>query len=120
MKTIAIAFITTLLAGAAFAQDDPAPSGNVQNGEKYFLADGCYQCHNVGGYGASTGPKIRRTALLFESFLHQLRSPASQMPPYEAAVVSDDASHDIYAYLESLPDTPDPKSLPLLTKTGVK
>jgi cytochrome c len=36
------------------------------------------------------------------------------MPPYEAAVVSDQDAADIYAYLRQMPAPPDPNSIPLL------
>ncbi len=120
MRTIAIALLTLFAVSAAVAQDGVV-SGDTKNGERHYLADGCYQCHGVGGYGAAlTGPKLRRTSLPYESFAHQLRAPSSAMPPYEEALVSDRTVRDIYAYLEGLSDSPDPKGLPLLMKMGVK
>jgi hypothetical protein len=37
-----------------------------------------------------------------------------EMPPYTAKVVSDQDLADIYAFLQSLPRPPDPKSIRLL------
>ncbi len=112
--------LVALLAGPAFAQD-AAPAGDIKNGEKHFLSDGCYQCHGIGGNGAAaTGPKLSRTALPYDAFLNQLRKPASEMAPYEAAIVPDKVAADIYAYLKSLPASPAAKDLPLLMGMGVK
>jgi mono/diheme cytochrome c family protein len=61
-----------------------------------------------------TGPRVSRTELPFEGFLGQLRHPVNQMPPYEAAVVSDRDAADIYAYLRQMPAPPEANSIPLL------
>ncbi len=108
-----------VIAGSAQAQD--APAGDVRNGAAHFVSDGCWQCHNYGGIGAAlTGPRLARTALPFEAFLHQLRQPASEMAPYEAAVLSDQTAADIYAWLKSQPEPPKLENLPLLQTMGVK
>ena len=120
LKTISSLAALCLFAGAAAAQD-AAPSGDIKNGEKHFLSDGCYQCHGVGGNGAAlTGPKLSRTALTFEQFLNQLRKPASEMAPYEAAIMPEKTAADIYAYLKAQPASPAAKDLPLLMGMGVK
>ena len=61
-----------------------------------------------------TGPRVSRTEFALDGFLNQLRHPANQMPPYEAAVLSDQDAADIYAYLRQMPAPPDPNSIPLL------
>ena len=117
MKIFALtAFAATLIAAPAFAQE-----GNVEHGKKLFMEIGCFQCHGAAGQGAlQTGPRISRTQLPMDGFLHQLRQPMNQMPPYEAAVVSDKDAADISAYIKSMPAPPDPKTLPLLMNMGVK
>jgi ubiquinol-cytochrome c reductase cytochrome c subunit len=105
----------TLAAGPACAQQASAPAGNVENGKTLYLQVGCYQCHGLAGQGAPmTGPRVSRTDFPFESFLVQLRQPSSQMPPYEAAVLSDQDAADLYAYLRQMPAPRDPNSIPLL------
>jgi len=119
MKNLVVAFALSNLALPALAQD--APKGDVANGQRHFMSDGCYQCHGVGGLGAAlTGPKIARTALPFASFLNQLRHPAAEMAPYEAKIVPDQTVADIYAYLQAQPESPKAKDLPLLLGMGVK
>lgn len=105
----------TLAGGPTWAQQASAPKGDVDNGKKLYLEVGCYQCHGLAGQGAQmTGPRVSRTEFPFEGFLYQLRHPASQMPPYEAAVLSDQDAADLYAYVRQMPAPRDPKSIPLL------
>ena len=100
-----------LLAGAAFAQD-AAPQGNADNGKKLFVTDGCYQCHGYAGQGApGYAPRIAPKLLPYQAFLKQLRQPRADMPPYETALVSDQAVADIYAFLKTTKDD-DPKVVP--------
>ena len=109
---IAALFATS---GPTFAQQAPAPAGNADNGKKLYREIGCYQCHGLAGQGAvMTGPSVARTELAFDGFVNQLRHPVNQMPPYEAAVVSDRDAADIYAYLRQMPAPRDPNSIPLL------
>jgi len=120
MKRLSLAslvLIAALLtaAGQTFAQQASAPPGNADHGKKLYREIGCYQCHGLAGQGAvMTGPSVSRTELPFDGFLNQLRHPVNQMPPYEAAVVSDRDVADIYAYLRQMPAPRDPNSIPLL------
>lgn len=120
MKILAITLIAAFASSTAMAQQQ-APAGNVENGKKRYMSTGCYQCHGVNADGAAlTGPKLSRTALPFDAFMTQLRKPSSDMPPYEAAIVPDQEVADIYAFVKSVPASPDAKSLPLLMGMGVK
>ena len=116
MKHIVLALTGLMLAaGPVCAQQDSAPAGNAANGKTLYNQVGCYQCHGQAGQGARmTGPSVSRTQFPFEGFLYQLRHPANQMPPYEAAIVSDQEAADIYAYLRQMPTPRDPNSIPLL------
>ena len=101
--------------GPAAGQQVAAPAGHTDHGKTLYREVGCYQCHGLAGQGAvMTGPRVSRTEFAFDGFLNQLRHPANQMPPYEAAVLSDQDAADIYAYLRQLPKPPDPNSIPLL------
>lgn len=107
--------ILTLTTGSVLAQQAPTPSGNADNGKKLYRETGCYQCHGLAGQGAMmTGPRVSRTEFAFDGFLNQLRHPVNQMPPYEAAVLSDKDAADIYAYLKQMPAPRDLNSIPLL------
>lgn len=97
----------------AFAQ--PAAPGDASRGKQLYAQDGCYQCHGyVGQGGAISGPRLAPMKLQQDGFLGQLRHPSNEMPPYEKALLSDADALDIYAYLRSLPASPDAKSIPIL------
>jgi mono/diheme cytochrome c family protein len=117
--TVAVLIAVILPAlGPASGQQTSAQAGNADTGKTLFRETGCYQCHGLAGQGAiMTGPHVSRTELPFDAFLNQLRHPANQMPPYEAAVVSDKDAADIYAYLRQMPPPRDPNSIPLLKVT---
>jgi ubiquinol-cytochrome c reductase cytochrome c subunit len=107
--------VLTLTIGSASAQQAMPPSSNIERGKTLYQETGCYQCHGLAGQGAPmTGPRVSRTEFPFDGFVNQLRHPANQMPPYEAAVISDQDAADIYAYLRQMPAPPDPNSIPLL------
>ncbi len=116
MRILMIAFMALGLSGAAASAQQ---SGDPKKGQGIYVDDGCYQCHGYAGQGATmTGPRLSRTALPFDAFLNQLRQPASEMAPYEKAVLSDADAADIYAYLKAMPAPPDPKTLQLLYPKG--
>lgn len=92
-----------------------APAGNVQNGKRIYTSYGCYQCHGRQGQGSSaTGSRLGPKPIPFSAFVLYVRTPAGQMPPYTSKVVSDAELADIYSFLESLPQPPAAKSIPLL------
>ncbi len=103
MKIVLTIFAMCSLPTLAMAQT-AAPSGDAKNGERLFLADGCYECHGTVGQGSrGTGPRLAPNTIPFEAFSAQLRKPSNVMPPYTALVVSDTQLGDIYAYLRGLP-----------------
>ena len=99
----------------ARAQD--APPGDAANGQRIYLADGCFTCHGRSGQGGNyygTTPTLAKTELPFEGFKQQLRDPVRVMPPYEQAVVSDKEAADIYAFLQTLSGRRPAKDFPIL------
>jgi len=97
------------------AQD--APAGDAANGQRVYLADGCFTCHGRVGEGGNyygVTPTLAKTELPFEGFKQQLRDPARVMPPYEPVVLSDKEAADIYAFLQTLPARRPAKDFPLL------
>ena len=109
----AISMATAFAVVPAAGQE--APRGNAERGKALYRETGCYQCHGLAGQGAlATGPRVSRTEFAFDGFLNQLRRPVNQMPPYEAAVLSDQDAADIYAYLRQIPAPREPNSIPLL------
>ena len=90
-----------------------APAGNAQNGKKLFASYGCYECHGREAQGGA-GPRIGPNPPPFAGFQRYVRQPAGQMPPFTSKVVSDAELADIYAFLQSLPQPPPAKNIPLL------
>jgi mono/diheme cytochrome c family protein len=100
---------------AARAQD--APRGDAANGQRVYLADGCFTCHGRVGQGGNyygTTPTLAKTELPFEGFKQQLRDPVRVMPAYSQAVVSDKEVADIYAFLQTLSGRRPAKDFPIL------
>ena len=110
----------------AFLQSaNPAPAsnlssltGNSQNGNRIYVADGCYECHGRVGQGSQqTGaPRIGPPALTIDAFARYIHAPSGNMPPYASKVVSDQDIADIYAFLKSVPPAPAAKDIPLLNQ----
>ncbi|OFW31415.1 MAG: hypothetical protein A3J28_07140 [Acidobacteria bacterium RIFCSPLOWO2_12_FULL_60_22] len=92
---------------------DAAPSGNAPNGKTIYTSYGCYQCHGREGQGGAA-PRVGPRPIPFAAFAAYVRHPGGQMPPYTSKVVSDSELADIHAFLESLPQPPAAKSIPLL------
>ena len=94
-----------------------AQTPNAQNGRKLFAKFGCYQCHQYEAQGATaTGPRLGPHPIPFANFTKYVRHPTNQMPPYTEKVVKDSELADIYAFLQSLPNPPAVKDVPLLNE----
>lgn len=110
----------------AFLQSaNPAPpsnlsslAGNAQNGNRIYVADGCYQCHGRVGQGSQStaAPRIGPPTLTIDAFARYIHAPVGNMPPYTSKVVSDQDLADIYAFLKSVPPAPAAKDIPLLNQ----
>jgi mono/diheme cytochrome c family protein len=111
LGTIALGFTLCAVAGAALGQG--APAGDAGRGAELYIEVGCYECHNYSATGGAAGPQIA-PPMAFEPFELQLRTPRFVMIPYTEETLSDQGVADIYAYLASLPATPDPSDIPLL------
>jgi mono/diheme cytochrome c family protein len=115
LRELFAASIVVLCVGPASAQD--APKGDADKGKRVYLDVGCYMCHGRAGQGGAyngPAPSLAKTAMPYEGFKFQLRSPQSDMPAYVEAVMPDQTVADIYAFLQSLPGRRDVKDLPIL------
>jgi mono/diheme cytochrome c family protein len=124
MKRIGIA----ALAGAVFAagacvvaqspaQAQDAPHGDATNGQRIYLAVGCFTCHGRSGQGGAfngPAPILASTALPFDGFKGQIRDPSNDMPAFSDAVLSDKDIADIFAFVKSLPGPRSPKDVTIL------
>ena len=98
---LGFSFVTTLSA-AQESKSAAAPTGNVENGKRLFMKDGCYQCHGREGQGSvMSGPRLAPNPIPLEVLLRYVRKPSGEMPPYTEKVISDQELTDIYAFLQS-------------------
>ena len=107
---VGLAVVLALIASAALA-------ASPEKGKTAFVKHGCWQCHNFDGQGSiatSNGKIIARTAMSADAFKSFVRNTNGAMPPYRAAILTDDELDDIYAYLESLPAPRPAGEIPLL------
>ncbi len=99
-----------------------AQAASAEKGKVAFVKNGCWQCHSYAGQGSvatSNGKVIARTQLPLDAFMSFVRTTNGQMPPFRAAVLSDEDLGDIYAYLQSLPAPKAVSDIPLLA-SGVR
>src|SRR6516164_7356016 len=110
-----IAIFGLLMFGPAnFAGAQTPVTGDAANGNRIYLAVGCFTCHGRSGQGGSyngPAPILARTALPFVGFNALNRDPANDMPAYSDAVLSDQDIADVYAFLESLPGPRSPRDI---------
>ena len=92
-----------------------ALAASAENGKRAYMKAGCWQCHGTVGQGSPiTGPKLAPNPMPYEALASFVRTTNRQMPPYKEAVLPNEDLQDMYAYLQSIPASPDPKSIPLL------
>ena len=109
-----VAIMIATAAHVAFAQPPAAqpapPQGDVAAGQRAFTEYACYYCHGTVGQGSlpAIGPRVARVPRSFDSFKNYVRRPTGRMSSYPAAVVGDGTLADIYAYLRSVPEPPQP------------
>jgi mono/diheme cytochrome c family protein len=107
------AYLAVLLLAFGMSRD-VAFAGDPVKGKATFARVGCFECHGHQGQGGFTGPKLAPDPLPYDALAAFVRSSSGQMPPYSAKILSDDELGDIFAYLESIPKPPDPKTIPAL------
>jgi mono/diheme cytochrome c family protein len=93
---------------------EAAPAGNIENGKKQFRAHGCVSCHSYSGQGGA-GARLAQNPITFQAFVSYVRRPKGSMPAFGNQVTEAELA-DIYAFLKSVPPSPDPKTIPLLNQ----
>ncbi len=107
LRLAAVAASLVLTSTAALA-------ASAEKGKTLYMTYGCFQCHGTVGQGGNAGPKLAPDPMPYEALANFVRTTNRQMPPYREAVLPNDDLADIYAYLQSVPPTPDYKTIPLL------
>jgi mono/diheme cytochrome c family protein len=78
------------------------PTGNAEDGQKWYKMNNCNACHGENGNGGR-GPNIAGIDMGFGSFVKKLRKKdAPIMPPYPESKISEQDAADIYTYLKSV------------------
>jgi ubiquinol-cytochrome c reductase cytochrome c subunit len=102
---------------ASFLSGSGAMAGDAAKGKTAYVKNGCFQCHGFVGQGGA-GAKLAPKPIPQEAFVNFVRTTNRAMPPYSEQILSNEDLADIYAYVESIPEGPDPKSIPLLNQVG--
>jgi len=109
---VLVLFAIGFLCAPASAQLKP---GDVSNGKRLFMFNGCYQCHGTVGQGGAAGARLAQTKLTQPGFIAFVRNPPpSNMPPYRAKIMSDQELADVYAFIRTFPEPLNPANVPLL------
>jgi ubiquinol-cytochrome c reductase cytochrome c subunit len=117
ITTAALAVVAAMFGASSAFAAQAAPQGDPAKGKANFERVGCYQCHGHLGQGGREGPRIADPVpLAWPAFQAWVRTTSGDMPPYTAKVLSDQELVDIYAHLQSIPKSPDYKTIPLLSQ----
>ena len=111
-----ILLVTLLAIGA---EDGAWAQGDVANGKRVYLADGCFTCHGRSGQGGALNypaPALAQTKLPVEAFKALVRAGPNDMPAYSEAVLTDKDLGDMHAFLMSLPGRRPVKDYPILNQ----
>jgi mono/diheme cytochrome c family protein len=120
MKALISCVAAAALAGSFFAAAHAAESsstGDALNGKRLFMTVGCYECHGTTGAGGGfAGPRLAPVPMPFVGVKAKLRTASGRMPVYSEAVLKDSQIADIYAYLQSIPNSKSGHDIELLRR----
>jgi mono/diheme cytochrome c family protein len=102
-------FVPALFAALACAQ---SPTADAKRGKELFLNYACYSCHSFDGHGGA-GARLVPMPMNQAAFIAFVRN-AGRMPSHSSKVLPDAQLADIYAYIKTLPSSPDAKNIPLI------
>lgn len=115
MKIIHLLAPLALAAALAFDQG-VALAASPEKGKAAYLKNGCWQCHGFAAQGGTAGPKLAPDPKPVEYYSVFVRNSAGSMPPYPAAILSNEDLADIHAWLRTIPKPADYRSIPLLNQ----
>jgi ubiquinol-cytochrome c reductase cytochrome c subunit len=107
-------WLATIAAGLVFGAS--GVSSASEKGKQLFVKNGCWQCHGFVGQGGITGPSLAPNVMPLDAMSNFIRNSNRQMPPYSEAILSNADLGEIHAYLSSIPQPADPKTIPLLNQ----
>jgi mono/diheme cytochrome c family protein len=109
------------LQGAVFAQvpaqtQTSTAAGSAQAGRELYVRYSCYACHGYDGHGGA-GARLVPMRMTGDRFTAYVRSPRTlQMPAYSTKLLTDAQLADVWAYIKSMPISPEAKDIPLLAR----
>jgi mono/diheme cytochrome c family protein len=115
MRFVGVSGLAALAVGLALGCGG-ASAASAEKGKAAFVQHGCWQCHGFQGQGGIAGLKLAPDPIAFEAFGAFVRGSNRFMPPYSETILSNEDLADIYAYLQSIPEPADSKSIPLLNQ----
>jgi mono/diheme cytochrome c family protein len=114
MKKVIFGMLAPAAAMSLLVVSAVAQQGDAKRGQKMFVDYSCYACH---GFSGQNGPGKRLVPMKMAAvaFTAYVRMPGTnQMPSYSAKVLTDAQLADIWAYIKTLPDSPEAKDIPLV------
>jgi mono/diheme cytochrome c family protein len=114
MKKLVFGFLAPVAAMGLLVVSAVAQQGDAKRGSKMYVDYSCYACH---GFSGQNGPGKRLVPMKMPNvvFTAYVRTPGTaQMPSYSAKVLTDAQLADIWAYVKTLPDSPEAKDIPLV------
>ena len=110
------AFAFLMPAISISAQSQGATAGSLQVGKDLYLRYNCYACHGYDGHGGA-GARLVPMRMTDERFTAYVRGPRTpQMPAYSTKLLTDAQLADVWAYIKSMPASPEAKDIPLLSR----
>jgi ubiquinol-cytochrome c reductase cytochrome c subunit len=115
-RVFVFSWLIALSVHASAQTQAAAPVGSIQSGKDLYLRYSCYACHGYDGHGGA-GARLVPLPMPVARFTAYIRNPPRpQMPPYSTKLLSDAQLADLWAYIKSLPVSPDAKDIPLLAQ----
>jgi mono/diheme cytochrome c family protein len=116
---IMVAAVASIIRADRIFANEAMFAGSAERGKVAFVKHGCWQCHGFEGQGSvatSNGAVLAPNTTPFETFASFVRSTNRSMPAYREAILSNADLADIYAFLQSIPETPNYRNIPLLNR----
>jgi ubiquinol-cytochrome c reductase cytochrome c subunit len=107
-------WLAAIAAGIVSLAHWSASAADAEKGKALFVKNGCWQCHGFMGQGGSAGKRLAPDPMPLEAMSNFVRNTNGRMPPYRESILSEADLADIHAYLASIAQPADPKTVPLL------
>jgi len=116
---ITVAAVASIIHADRILANEAMFAGSAERGKVAFVKHGCWQCHGFEGQGSvatSNCAVLAPNPASFETFASFVRSTNRSMPAYREAILSNADLADIYVFLQSIPETPNYRNIPLLNR----